>query len=494
MFKKYQFFSGLALLLITCNLYAATASNASNDCKTTTSLYANQWQIIGIPCEAPENANTVKAIFADDIAGNYGTDWILFGYNPSSNSYENVDLQDVLQVGTGYWIITFTNLALLDMPSGSQPVKQIESTQCISPSCFETTMTSNGTKQWQLVANPFHHSFSWSALRGKVATIKHSCGREEGCTLTEMQTEGFVEDQGWNFDGSAYQPLKGTDVAPWTGMWMVSLNTASNTHLSTLLFPGIKPDSGPNEEFFNLNFMTSPLGEYDIEDIKREWLGVLWAHPNGRVNVIEENGNRFLRVDYPQGGVGPREGGAQWKIDFIKAFGTTYNELYISYKLRFANGFDPVKGGKLPGLFGGQGNTGGHPADGYDGWTARMMWRVDAAPVFYVYHTDMQGNFGDNFYWDEVETQLFPAAEWVQVEHRIVMNTPGNKDGILQGWYNGKLALDKHDMRYRHVNSFAIDGFYFSTFFGGSSDSWAPIHDETIDFDDFIFSTVPITH
>ncbi len=122
------------------------------------------------------------------------------------------------------------------------------------------------------------------------------------------------------------------------------------------------------------------------------------------------------------------------------------------------------------------------------------MWRVDAAPVFYVYHADMQGNFGDNFYWDEVETQLFPAAEWVQVEHRIVMNTIGNKNGILQGWYNGKLALDKRDMRFRHVDSFAIDGFYFSTFYGGSSDSWAPNRDETIDFDDFIFSTVPITH
>ncbi len=239
------------------------------------------------------------------------------------------------------------------MPAGSQPVKQIESTQCISPSCFEKTMTSNGTNQWQLVANPFHYSFSWSALRGKVSTLNHSCGRGEGCTLTEMQTEGFVEDQGWNFDGTAYQPLKGTDVAPWTGMWMASLDTASSAHLPTLLFPGLKPssDSGsePNEEFFKLNFTTSPLGEYDKEDIKREWLGVLWANPNGRVNVIEENGNHFLRVDYPQGGVGPREGGAQWKIDLIKAFGTTYNELYISYKLRFANGFNPVKGGKLPG-------------------------------------------------------------------------------------------------------------------------------------------------
>ena len=495
--KNYHFFSGLVLCFVASNLYADIGLSGGEGCEVTGSLKSKQWQLIGIPCEAPAGANTVEAIFADDISGNYGTDWVMYSYNPSSNSYEDVGLEGVPQVGKGYWIITLSAPVQLDMPAGSYPATQAESTQCTSSACFEMAVASNGTKQWQLLANPFQRSFSWSALRGKVATINTTCGGGEGCTLAEMQTAGFVEDKGLHYDGSAYVPLKGAEVSPWTGFWMVAMDTASSAHAPTLLFPGIEfsTDPEPVEGFFHLNFSTSPLGEYDDDDIKRDWLGVLWANPNGRVNVIEEDSDRFLRVEYPQGGVGPREGGAQWKVDFMDAFGTTYDELYVSYKLRFADGFNPVKGGKLPGMLGGEGNTGGNPSNGYDGWSARMMWRAEAAAVFYVYHADMSGTFGDDYDWSDGGTpRLFPAGEWVQVEHRIVMNTPGNKDGILQGWYNGVLMFDKRDVRYRHVNSFAIDGFYFSTFFGGSGDSWAPTRAETIDFDDFIFSTVPISH
>jgi len=49
-------------------------------------------------------------------------------------------------------------------------------------------------------------------------------------------------------------------------------------------------------------------------------------------------------------------------------------------------------------------------------------------------------------------------------------------------------------MRWRDVDSFSIDCFYFSTFFGGSGTEWAPIKTEYIDFDEFIISTTPITH
>jgi hypothetical protein len=152
---------------------------------------------------------------------------------------ETIGLEDVLQTGTGYWIMTLSSQTRLDMPIGSQPVNQTESTQCFSPSCFEIAVTSNGTNQWQLLANPFHYSFSWSALRGKVAAANNTCGGNEGCTLTEMQTAGFIEDQGWHYDGSAYIPLKGTDVSPWWGIWMVAQDTASSAHTLTLLFPGI---------------------------------------------------------------------------------------------------------------------------------------------------------------------------------------------------------------------------------------------------------------
>jgi hypothetical protein len=503
--KINKFFSGLVLLFLASNLYADAGSTASDVCKVTEPLKPNQWQLIGIPCDAPTDANTVEAIFADDITGSYGTDWRLFSYNSTSNSFKEMSLQDVPVVGAGYVIITNSGQTLLDMPAGSQPVNQTNSTQCTSPGCFEAGISSNGVRQWQLLANPFPHSFQWSALRGKVATIDNTCGDSEGCTLTEMQTAGFVEDQGWYSDDTGnVRPLKGKEVSPWMGLWVAAMDTASSADAPTLLFPGAErnskraaPSSESGEGFFYLNFETSPLGEYEAADIEREWPGVHWPKPQGRVNVIEEGsnkGNRFIRVNYPRGGVGSSKGGGFWTVDFKDGFGTAYDELYVSYKVRFAKGFDPVKGGKLPGMMGGQGNRGGKRANGYDGWSARMMWRAEAAAVFYVYHADMPGIYGDDYKWDEVETRLFPAGEWVQIEHRIVMNSPENKNGILQGWYNGELAVDNHDMRYRKVDSFAIDGFYFNTFFGGSGADWAPTRNETIDFDDFIFSTVPITH
>ena len=63
-------------------------------------------------------------------------------------------------------------------------------------------------------------------------------------------------------------------------------------------------------------------------------------------------------------------GGAQWRLEL----GDDYDELYLTYRVRFADEFNFVKGGKLPGLVGGEANTGGRVPTGRDGWSARMMW------------------------------------------------------------------------------------------------------------------------
>jgi hypothetical protein len=42
--------------------------------------------------------------------------------------------------------------------------------------------------------------------------------------------------------------------------------------------------------------------------------------------------------------------------------------------------------------------------------------------------------------------------------------------------------------------TYSIDALYFSTFFGGDDATWAPTKDETVDFDDFVICTGPITH
>ena len=69
------------------------------------------------------------------------------------------------------------------------------------------------------------------------------------------------------------------------------------------------------------------------------------------------------------------------------------------------------------------------------------------------------------------------------------MNTPGFSDGILQSWFDGVMALDRDDIRYRDINELTLDALYFSTFFGGSGDDWAPTDNEYADFDDFIITT-----
>lgn len=208
----------------------------------------------------------------------------------------------------------------------------------------------------------------------------------------------------------------------------------------------------------------------------------------GRVTVFEGPGvreGRSMQVQYPRGGVGPGPGGAQWMM----SLGTRFDELYCAYDVRFATDFNFVRGGKLPGLVGGRANTGGNKPNGTDGWSARMMWRSRGDVVQYVYHPDQPTEFGEDFPWNLGGQRAFRPGNWHRVEHRIVMNRPGQRDGIVQGWFDGALALDRRDVRFRHVDTFAIDAFYYSTFFGGSDPSWAPSKDERVDFDQFVIAT-----
>jgi len=241
---------------------------------------------------------------------------------------------------------------------------------------------------------------------------------------------------------------------------------------------------------FQQDFDSAALGIYTAEALAAGWLG---ASPyngvrEGRVAVFEgpeARLGRSIRVTYPQGAVGAEPGGAQWKL----RLGGSYNELFCSYAVRFAPPFDFVRGGKLPGLIGGAGNTGGHKPTGFDGWSARMMWQAGGEAIQYVYHVDQPTEYGEAFHWNLGGQRYFRPGTWHRVEHRIVINTPGVRDGIVQGWFDGALALDRRDVRFRNVNTFSIDGFYFSTFFGGDDPSWAPTKDERIDFDQFAIST-----
>jgi len=79
-------------------------------------------------------------------------------------------------------------------------------------------------------------------------------------------------------------------------------------------------------------------------------------------------------------------------------------------------------------------------------------------------------------------------------EHRVVMNTPGQSDGIFEATLNGERALRQTGLRYRDTNALAIDAFLFSAFYGGADEITQPTSAGTNFFDDFAFSTQQIGH
>lgn len=123
------------------------------------------------------------------------------------------------------------------------------------------------------------------------------------------------------------------------------------------------------------------------------------------------------------------------------------------------------------------------------------MWRGGGNVEQYLCYPDRQNNCGDDWYFKDGGTKIqFSPGTWHTLEHRIVMGTAGQTDGLLQAWFDGDLVLN-NNLRWKVSGATdGIDALYFSTFFGGGDSSWAPPSAQQADFDDFIVSDAPITH
>jgi len=228
-----------------------------------------------------------------------------------------------------------------------------------------------------------------------------------------------------------------------------------------------------------------------IDSFDPEWGPKPAAH--GR--VVPADGvpsGRALRVTYPQGEIGG-DSGFQFLSRFSHLKLEARDEAWVRYYIRFDSDFDFVKGGKLPGLCGGEANTGGHPSNGKDGWSARLMWRPGGKVVQYVYYPEQKSIYGDDFEWKiDGKNVHFVPGKWALVESRVKLNTPGQHDGEIQSWFNGKEALHVTGLRFRDIPDLKIDVFYFSTFFGGGDKSWAAKKLEHAEFSGFAIGDGPL--
>ncbi|WP_202935098.1 polysaccharide lyase [Halorussus amylolyticus] len=202
-----------------------------------------------------------------------------------------------------------------------------------------------------------------------------------------------------------------------------------------------------------------------------------------------------LRVDLDQGDFW----GTILKYDFTSEGHDEPEEIYARYHVYFPSGFEAGgTGGKLPGPAGPYGSTGqaGNAADGTNGWSARGAWRaadsssdprsVPIRPEYYVYHADMSGSYGDRPKWD-VE---FERDQWYQVDQHVKMNTPGQRDGVVEAWVDGEQVFDE-TYRFRNdgYDDIKIQKYWFTLTYGGSQTSPS---DNSAYFSDLTLSPSPL--
>lgn len=122
---------------------------------------------------------------------------------------------------------------------------------------------------------------------------------------------------------------------------------------------------------------------------------------------------------------------------------------------------------------------GGRRTDGTGGWSVRTGVRDrtaydDSLSVeFYVYHMDM-GDWGSVYSWESNEDgAVMRRGEWTELETYVRVNTPGERDGVIRGWVNGKLVFEKTDLGFRAegYEQYDIREIMWHVYHGGSEPS-----------------------
>jgi hypothetical protein len=188
---------------------------------------------------------------------------------------------------------------------------------------------------------------------------------------------------------------------------------------------------------------------------------------------------RALRVTYPAGEFGGRAG-----VQFALRL-RPRDDLHLRYRVRFDRRFDFVRAGKLPGLAGGDANSGGDIPDGRDGWSGRLQWLGGGGIENYMY-LPTSDDFGTHFVWRRARLS---RGDWNCLEMRYRLNRPGRSDGRIQSWLDGRPVLNRGGLRFRDTGALRIDQVFFSTFFGGNDDDYAPGRPQVAWFDDLAVST-----
>ena len=188
-----------------------------------------------------------------------------------------------------------------------------------------------------------------------------------------------------------------------------------------------------------------------------------------------------------QGRWSPGQGDGGGVLFFAWPYGkgkTLGDSVRLEYEVYFPEDFPWVKGGKLPGIIGGKtGCGGGDDAD--DCFSVRIMWRRDGEGELYLYTskdtwtkdicstpgTRCESNAGLSLMRGAFK---FSRNEWIHLAITVSMNDVGKPNGYVRLDVNGDTKIENDKITFRKSTNIFPEAFTFSSWFGGSDETWSP--------------------
>lgn len=222
--------------------------------------------------------------------------------------------------------------------------------------------------------------------------------------------------------------------------------------------------------------------------------------------VKAPDNKQAMKAHYPKGSYNfqhePRGGFSFYAPGPSDVDLTTAKEATFGYSVFFPKGFEFQKGGKLPGIYGGNSASeavscsGGRRDDGC--FSARLMWRGESKGELYTY---LPPSFPENKKVCNVAPMsdcndtygasvgrgsfTFATGKWTTVSQRVKLNDPGKANGELQLWADGESVINVSGLILRNSAEGRMHGLQMQTFFGGSSPDFATPKDQDVYFSDF---------
>ncbi|GAA5893561.1 uncharacterized protein JCM6883_003559 [Sporobolomyces salmoneus] len=181
--------------------------------------------------------------------------------------------------------------------------------------------------------------------------------------------------------------------------------------------------------------------------------------------AVDLSNGPAMQVTFPKGSINPANkkaptGGVglyMSPLDLSKA-----SNVSLEYSVFFPSDFDFVKGGKLPGMYGGhKGCSGGQ--DSEDCFSTRLMFRSGGKGELYLYAPKSDPakseelcsspplSYCDSSYGWSIGrgAWTFERGAWSNIRQEIRLNTPGVADGGVRIFVNDKLVLSSDAVLYR---------------------------------------------